>query len=58
MNDELLDNYPEISVIKGGKRSSILSIEAASYATAGNYSCRAKNRAGEAIYVTDLQVNG
>lgn len=58
LNEQDLDNYPEVSITKVGKRSSILTIEAVSYATAGNYTCRAKNKAGSTEYVTQLQVNG
>lgn len=58
LNEQDLDNYPEVSITKVGKRSSLLTIEAVSYATAGNYSCSAKNKAGNAEYVTQLQVNG
>lgn len=58
LNGQPLNNYAEISIDKVGKRSSILTIESTSHPLAGNYSCRAINRAGTAEYVTQLQING
>lgn len=58
LNGHSLSNYAEISIDKVGKRSSMLTIESTSHPLAGNYSCRATNRAGTAEYVTQLQING
>ncbi|XP_060529778.1 cell adhesion molecule Dscam2 isoform X32 [Cylas formicarius] len=57
LNGEDIDTYAEISVSKVGKRSSILTIESVSYAIVGNFSCHAKNLAGDSSYVATLQVN-
>lgn len=58
LNGHYIDNYAEIAVSKVGKRSSILTIESVSYFISGNYTCEAKNAAGESSYTTELQVNG
>lgn len=58
LNGKPIFDYHEISTSKMGKRSSILAIESVSHLNAGNYSCKAKNKAGESVYVTQLQVNG
>lgn len=58
LNGKSLDEFPEISTGMVGKRSSFLSIESASYANTGNYTCCAANSAGKAIYSSTLQVNG
>ncbi|KAF7271145.1 hypothetical protein GWI33_015951 [Rhynchophorus ferrugineus] len=57
LNGKYVDNYDEITVSKGGKRRSLLTIESVSYKLAGNYSCEVRNAAGEASYTTELQVN-
>ncbi|XP_050305179.1 cell adhesion molecule Dscam2 isoform X3 [Anthonomus grandis grandis] len=57
LNGEYIEKYPQIAVSKVGKRSSILTIESVSHRLAGNYSCEAKNAAGESLYTTELQVN-
>lgn len=44
--------------MSAGKRGSILSIDSVSHAHAGKYTCVAKNKAGEATYSADLNVNG
>lgn len=41
-----------------GKRSSMLTVESITYTEAGNYTCIAKNRAGESAHLAELQVNG
>lgn len=41
-----------------GKRSSMLTIESVTYSEAGNYTCVAKNRAGESAHLAELLVNG
>lgn len=58
LNGEAIDNHQEITVSKGGKRSSMVTIESVSYSNAGNYSCHAKNAAGENVFTTELLVNG
>lgn len=58
LNDRNLDFDAEISISKAGKRSSMLTIESVSYRTSGNYSCIARNGAGETTYTTELMVNG
>lgn len=58
LNGKNLEDEPSVSITKAGKRSSLLTIEAVSYMSIGNYTCRAKNRAGEFEHVTQLQVNG
>nr|XP_015838883.1 PREDICTED: Down syndrome cell adhesion molecule isoform X11 [Tribolium castaneum] len=57
LNGKNIEDFLEISASKIGKRSSILTIEAVSYIHAGNFTCLAKNRAGSAKFVTQLQVN-
>uniref|UniRef100_A0AAR5PMJ3 Down syndrome cell adhesion molecule-like protein Dscam2 n=1 Tax=Dendroctonus ponderosae TaxID=77166 RepID=A0AAR5PMJ3_DENPD len=52
-----LETYPETAIAAVGRRTSFLSIEAVSYSHAGNYTCHAKNSAGEARYSTELLVN-
>lgn len=58
LNEKNVVNYPEVSVSKAGKRSSMLTIESVSYLNAGNYTCQATNSAGESVYTTELLVNG
>lgn len=57
LNNNEIHHYTEISTSKIGKRSSMLTIESVSYRNSGNYSCSAKNEAGEASYTTQLLVN-
>ncbi|XP_018577230.1 Down syndrome cell adhesion molecule-like protein Dscam2 isoform X15 [Anoplophora glabripennis] len=57
LNEKPLEDFPEISTVVVGKRSSILSVDSVSYTHAGNYTCKAKNRAGEAAFSSELQVN-
>lgn len=58
LNGEPLERFSEISFTKVGKRNSILTIESVSHINAGNYTCKARNIAGESAHVTQLQVNG
>ncbi|KAG5890611.1 hypothetical protein JTB14_005121 [Gonioctena quinquepunctata] len=57
LNEQPVEEFPDISTTKLGKRSSILSIDSVSYTLAGNYSCRAKNEASETSFSSELQVN-
>ncbi|CAH0555671.1 unnamed protein product [Brassicogethes aeneus] len=57
LNGKTLEDFPEISTSSVGKRTSILEIESVSYSHAGNYTCKAVNRAGEIGYSTELLVN-
>lgn len=58
LNRNKLEDFPEIVISAVGKRTSFLSIEAVSYTHAGNYTCTAKNSAGQAFFSSELQVNG
>lgn len=58
LNNKLLEDFPQITTTPVGKRMSSLAIESVSYTHAGNYTCRAKNRAGQTEFVAELQVNG
>lgn len=58
LNNNSLKKFDDISISVMGKRSSIIVIESVSYSHAGNYTCFAKNKAGETSYVAELQVNG
>lgn len=58
LNEQSLEIFPEITVAKIGKRSSILTIESVLYTNAGNYTCAATNKAGQSIHIAQLQVNG
>lgn len=57
-NGKHIEDFHEVSVTTVGKRSSILSIDSVSYDLAGNYTCKTKNEAGEALLSAELQVNG
>nr|NP_001036487.1 down syndrome cell adhesion molecule 1, isoform I [Drosophila melanogaster]ABI31038.1 down syndrome cell adhesion molecule 1, isoform I [Drosophila melanogaster] len=56
-NEYGISSYSGISVVKGGKRNSVLSIDSVQARHAGNYSCRAKNHAAAVNYTTSLIVN-
>lgn len=58
LNGKDLQDYPEISTSAFGKRTSILEIESVSYTHAGNYTCKASNLAGDAVFSAELLVNG
>lgn len=47
-----------ISVLKGGKRTSLLTIDSVHAGHAGNYSCKAKNKAASSEFSAALIVNG
>lgn len=58
LNEIYHQDFPEVTTTRVGKRISMLAIESVSYAHAGNYTCIANNSVGEAVYTTELQVNG
>lgn len=58
LNGMNVKNFPDVTISTMGKRSSILVIESLSHSHAGNYTCNAKNSAGDSSYVAELQVNG
>ncbi|XP_060529789.1 cell adhesion molecule Dscam2 isoform X42 [Cylas formicarius] len=57
LNDQDFDEFLGITPFKVGKQSSVLVIDSVTYAHAGNYTCRAANRAGETALTSELQVN-
>lgn len=58
LNGYHINSFSGISIMKGGKRNSVLSIDSAGAQHAGNYTCVAKNRADTAAYSAELVVNG
>lgn len=58
LNDLNVEQYDGITSTSIGKRSSMLTIESVTYSNAGNYTCVAKNRAGESTHLAVLHVNG
>lgn len=57
-NDYPINSYSGITIVKGGKKASILTIESVNGRHAGNYSCRARNTAGSVSHSALLEVNG
>lgn len=57
-NNEAVNIFAGISVMRGGKRTSLLTIDSVHAGHAGNYTCKAKNRAGFEEYSAELIVNG
>lgn len=57
-NDEAVNYFAGVSVVRGGKRLSLLSIDSVHAGHAGNYTCKAKNRADFSEYSAELIVNG
>lgn len=55
---EGLPNHSDIKTMKMAERTSFLSIASVTGAHSGNYTCIAKNRAGEDRYSTTLNVKG
>lgn len=53
-----LNAFSGVSVTKGGKRNSMLTIDNVNGQHAGNYSCIAKNMAASVTYSAELIVNG
>uniref|UniRef100_A0A1A9V521 Ig-like domain-containing protein n=1 Tax=Glossina austeni TaxID=7395 RepID=A0A1A9V521_GLOAU len=56
-NDEAVNYFAGVSVVRGGKRLSLLSIDSVHAGHAGNYTCKAKNRAAFSEYSAELIVN-
>lgn len=57
-NDYPINSYSGINVIKGGRKSSMLTIESITGRHAGNYTCTAKNSAANVAQSAQLAVNG
>lgn len=57
-NSKVLKNGNGIVVNQNSKRISMLSIDAVQAAHRGNYTCIAKNKAGNAMHTAQLNVNG
>lgn len=47
-----------ITILKSGKRASVLTIDAVHAGHVGEYTCMAENRAGKANHTAELHVNG
>lgn len=58
LNGDNIENHPEISISKNGRRGSALTIESISHSLAGNYTCSAENKAGISEHTANLLVNG
>uniref|UniRef100_A0A1A9WR28 Ig-like domain-containing protein n=1 Tax=Glossina brevipalpis TaxID=37001 RepID=A0A1A9WR28_9MUSC len=56
-NDYALSSYSGVTVLKGGKRTSMLTIDSVQARHAGNYTCKARNHAAAVNYTADLVVN-
>lgn len=57
-NDYPMNSYSGISIIKGSKKNSILTIESVGGRHAGNYTCTARNAANAVSHSAELIVNG
>lgn len=56
--DYAISSFAGITVLKGGKRTSMLTIDNVHARHAGKYSCRARNHAASVNYTAQLVVNG
>ncbi|KAL7736494.1 hypothetical protein ACLKA6_019693 [Drosophila palustris] len=56
-NDYGISSYSGVTVMKGGKRTSMLTIDNVSARHAGKYSCLARNHAAAVNHTTELIVN-
>ncbi|XP_017467250.1 PREDICTED: Down syndrome cell adhesion molecule-like protein Dscam2 isoform X35 [Rhagoletis zephyria] len=56
-NDYAISSYSGITVVKGGKRTSMLTIDNVHARHAGRYTCKAKNYAAAVNYTAELVVN-
>lgn len=57
-NDYPINSYSGVTVVKGGKKISMLTIESVTGRNAGNYTCMAKNSAAAVSHSAQLIVNG
>lgn len=57
-NSRKVDPLDGITLTKTSKRSSQLSIDSAQAIHSGEYTCTAKNKAGQSSYSANLNVNG
>jgi len=57
-NGAHINSYTGVSIVKGGKKASILTIDSVHAGHAGNYTCKARNDADSAEYTAELIVNG
>ena len=57
-NEYPISSFSGISVMKGGKRTAVLTIDNVQARHAGNYTCKAKNRAAATNYTAALFVDG
>lgn len=57
-NGNPINAYTGVSIVKGGKKASILTIDSVHGGHAGNYTCKARNDADAAEYTAELIVNG
>lgn len=57
-NGAHISAYSGVSIVKGGKKASILTIDSVHAGHAGNYTCKARNDADSAEYTAELIVNG
>lgn len=58
LNNQSIDQIPDISLSKIGKRIHVLTIESVASYHAGEYRCRSKNIAGLFEHAAILSVNG
>lgn len=58
LNNQPIDAVHGVTVAQMNKRISTLSIESVEAVHSGEYSCLARNAAGESVHTTKLFVNG
>ncbi|XP_055856729.1 cell adhesion molecule Dscam2 isoform X24 [Episyrphus balteatus] len=56
-NGQPINAYTGVSIVKGGRKASILTIDSVHGGHAGNYTCKAKNDADSANFTAELIVN-
>ncbi|XP_049309247.1 Down syndrome cell adhesion molecule-like protein Dscam2 isoform X41 [Bactrocera dorsalis] len=56
-NGQPINIYTGVSIVKGGKKASILTIDSVHAGHAGNYTCKARNDAAAVEYTAELIVN-
>lgn len=57
-NGQPINIYTGVSIVKGGKKASILTIDSVHAGHAGNYTCKARNDAAAVEYTAELIING